>query len=87
MRADWNDIKLDIMKRLNEQKFMIPDLRRKLCDTYPHDLIEGNTWGDTFWGVCDGKGSNHLGKILMAIRMQLMIDDLRGTDNESMYGR
>jgi ribA/ribD-fused uncharacterized protein len=77
LRQDWNDVKLDIMTRLNEQKYMQPDLRKKLCDTYPQDIVEGNTWGDTFWGVCDGKGSNHLGKILMAIRMQILIDDIR----------
>jgi ribA/ribD-fused uncharacterized protein len=77
IRPDWNDVKLDIMTRLNEQKYMQPDLRKKLCDTYPQDIVEGNTWGDTFWGVCDGKGSNHLGKILMAIRMQILIDDIR----------
>lgn len=76
MRNDWNDIKLTVMLQLNEQKYMRPDLRKMLCDTYPLDLAEGNTWGDTFWGVCDGKGSNHLGKMLMSIRMQLLIDDL-----------
>lgn len=75
IRNDWADIKLTVMKQLNEQKYMRPDLRKMLCETYPLDLVEGNTWGDTFWGVCDGKGSNHLGKILMSIRMQLLIDD------------
>ena len=34
------------------------------------ELIEGNTWHDTFWGVDlkTGEGENHLGKILMALR-------------------
>ena len=36
------------------------------------DLIEGNTWGDTFWGQVDGKGENKLGKLLMKIRDELM---------------
>lgn len=85
LRQDWNDIKLTVMKQLNEQKYMRPDLRKMLCETYPLDLVEGNTWGDTFWGVCDGKGSNHLGKILMSIRMQLLIDDLGGTMNDPMH--
>jgi hypothetical protein len=31
-------------------------------------LIEGNTWGDTFWGVCNGVGENNLGKTLMNVR-------------------
>ena len=85
LRPDWNDVKLSVMTRLNEQKYMRPDLREKLCDTYPQDLVEGNTWGDTFWGVCDDKGSNHLGQILMTIRMQLLIDDLRGTVNDTVH--
>lgn len=85
LRADWIGVKLNVMKRLNEQKYMRPDLREKLCDTYPQDLVEGNTWGDTFWGACDGKGSNHLGQILMTIRMQLLIDDLRGTVNDTVH--
>lgn len=78
LRPDWDDVKLVIMKRLNEQKYMRPDLRKKLCDTYPQDIVEGNTWGDTFWGVCNGKGSNHLGKILMAIRLQILLSDEPG---------
>lgn len=32
------------------------------------ELIEGNNWGDTFWGVCNGRGENMLGKLLMEIR-------------------
>ena len=85
IRDDWNDIKLTVMKRLNEQKYMRSDLRKMLCDTYPLDLVEGNTWGDTFWGVCDGKGSNNLGKMLMSIRMHLLIDDLGGTMNDPVH--
>ena len=33
--------------------------------------IEGNTWNDTFWGVCNGQGQNWLGKILMLVRSEL----------------
>jgi predicted NAD-dependent protein-ADP-ribosyltransferase YbiA (DUF1768 family) len=45
-------------------------LRRQLILTGNEQLIEGNNWGDTFWGVDlrTGKGDNHLGKILMQIR-------------------
>ena len=75
LRPDWSGVKLNIMKQLNEQKYMRPDLRKKLCDTYPQDIVEGNTWGDTFWGVCDGKGSNHLGQILMSVRLQILLSD------------
>jgi hypothetical protein len=53
------------------QKFTNSELRQKLLATEDAILIEGNTWGDTFWGVCKGVGKNHLGKILMAIRKEL----------------
>lgn len=51
--------------------FFHEDLRTKLLATYPEKLIEGNTWGDTFWGVCNGEGQNHLGKLLMKIRKEI----------------
>ncbi len=68
LRPDWEEVKLDVMTDLVGQKFTDPDLRAKLDATGDTDLVEGNTWGDTFWGVCRGKGENHLGKILMAVR-------------------
>jgi hypothetical protein len=39
--------------------------------TGDEELIEGNFWGDVFWGVCNGVGKNHLGKILMEVRSEL----------------
>lgn len=71
LRPDWEDIKLDIMLDLVRQKFRDPTLRRALLDTGTQELVEGNWWGDTFWGVCKGKGSNHLGKILMRVRNEI----------------
>lgn len=51
-----------------QKKFEDPILRQKLIETYPADLIETNNWHDTFWGVCNGVGQNHLGRILKVIR-------------------
>jgi len=68
LREDWDDVKLGIMSDLLRQKFTHPELRAMLTATGTQELIEGNTWGDTFWGVCRGKGENHLGRILMAVR-------------------
>jgi predicted NAD-dependent protein-ADP-ribosyltransferase YbiA (DUF1768 family) len=45
-----------------------PDLVAKLIATEDEEIVEGNTWNDKFWGVCDGEGMNHLGIMLMAIR-------------------
>ena len=47
------------------------DLKEKLLATSDRLLVEGNTWNDRFWGVCKGKGANHLGKLLMKIRAEL----------------
>jgi len=69
VRWDWDDVKLDIMFRVVLAKFSSnADLRKKLLATYPSKLMEGNTWNDTFFGVCNGVGENHLGKILMRVR-------------------
>lgn len=68
IRQDWYEVRLSIMREFCNQKFKYPGFRQLLVMTGDVDLIEGNWWGDTFWGVCDGVGSNHLGKILMTIR-------------------
>ena len=34
-------------------------------------LVEGNDWGDTYWGMCNGEGKNYLGKMLMSIREEI----------------
>lgn len=72
VRPDWEDIKLEIMADLIWQKFSNnPDLGNRLMTTGKIELVEGNWWGDTYWGVCKGVGNNHLGKLLMAVRDQL----------------
>jgi predicted NAD-dependent protein-ADP-ribosyltransferase YbiA (DUF1768 family) len=48
-----------------------PDLCERLLTTGDAELIEGNSWNDTFWGVCRGKGRNELGKVLMKVRSEL----------------
>lgn len=71
VRKNWTSMNLAIMKNLNHQKFQDPTLRAKLLATGDEEIIEGNTWGDTFWGVCNGVGENHLGRILMEIRDEI----------------
>jgi ribA/ribD-fused uncharacterized protein len=73
LRPDWDRCKGRIMYELVLIKFVLnPELRGKLLDTYPDKLIEGNTWGDTYWGVCKGVGENKLGSILEIVRQQLL---------------
>jgi ribA/ribD-fused uncharacterized protein len=71
-RDDWDEIKLAVMFDLVMQKFKNhADLREKLIATGDQELVEGNWWGDRFWGVCKGTGENHLGKILMRVREEV----------------
>lgn len=72
LRPDWEQVKIDYMRYLVWYKFaMYPDLGKMLLDTGDRELVEGNTWNDIFWGVCDGIGQNWLGKILMEVRDQV----------------
>ena len=75
MRKDWEEVKVGVMEEIVQQKFdKNPKLAQKLIETYPQQLVEGNWWGDTFWGVSikNHSGQNHLGEILMKIRKELM---------------
>jgi len=68
LREDWEDVEIKIMELLVRKKFSQKHMEKLLLSTGDEELIEGNWWKDTFWGVCDGVGENHLGKILMKIR-------------------
>jgi ribA/ribD-fused uncharacterized protein len=72
-RPDWDSVKIGVMRDLISQKFRSgTELATKLTDTRGVELIEGNWWGDKFWGVCKGVGENHLGKLLMEQREKLL---------------
>lgn len=78
LRPNWKYVKIYIMERLLRQKFSQPPLRRLLLATGDDTLVEGNNWGDTYWGVCRGTGDNHLGKLLMKIRYELKQENYHG---------
>ena len=75
LRDNWEGMKLSVMECSLWYKFHHPIFRQKLLDTGDTLLIEGNTWGDTFWGCVQrgGKwvGHNHLGKLLMHTREKI----------------
>ena len=71
LRADWEQVKLGIMLKLLRQKFSRLVFKEQLLETGDQELVEGNKWHDTFWGVCNGVGENHLGKLLMQVREEL----------------
>lgn len=90
VRADWDEIKLKTMEQLVCDKFTRNgELGLRLCATAPRALVEGNDWGDRFWGVCDGAGLNHLGRILMCVRAGMLAraDGVPSTDQLPGLGR
>lgn len=69
LRSGWDDDKINVMWLLLGQKFAPgTELAEKLLNTGNVAIVEGNHWGDTFWGVCNGKGRNMLGYLLMKQR-------------------
>ena len=76
LRPDWDVVKLPIMEDLIRKKFENPFLRPLLVATADAELIEGNHWNDTFWGICRGNGQNWLGKTLMKIRSEIIAEDV-----------
>lgn len=74
LRDDWDRVKLSIMYKLVSTKFTEHfNLSQLLISTYPLELVEGNNWGDRFWGKVKGEGQNQLGIILMQIRDEIMV--------------
>ncbi len=69
---DWPSRSLEAMATILRSKFDLnPELAQRLVSTGSRELVEGNLWGDVFWGVCRCKGENHLGRLLMQVRHEL----------------
>lgn len=79
LREDWDkELGLEVMLAGLRYKFAIPMLQEKLLATDDLPLIEGNTWGDRYWGMVEIPGNeghwigeNHLGILLMQVREEL----------------
>lgn len=90
IQEDWEEVKVDVMLACLRSKFTRhAQLRAELLATCSRELREGNTWGDTEWGMVNGKGNNKLGKALMQVREELFnqmkeFDD--GEDGENPGG-
>ena len=85
VRRDWDDVKLDVMLWGVREKFKHTDLKDLLLSTGDQELVEGNFWNDTFWGVCRGEGQNNLGKILMKVRMELRQQNVKPSLEEILF--
>lgn len=78
LRADWEQIKVDVMRTGLMLKFTDAELAQKLIGTGDEELIEGNWWHDNTWGSCfcsdciNKPGRNLLGMLLMELRKELI---------------
>jgi N-glycosidase YbiA len=72
LRADWEKVKDEVMRRAVLRKFEThADIRAILLGTGDEELVESAP-GDYYWGCgADGTGLNKLGKILMEVRSLL----------------
>ena len=73
LRADWEVAKVDVMRELLVWKFTAEPFRSILLATGDAELVEGNFWRDTVWGMCNGVGENRLGRLLMDVRNGLVL--------------
>jgi|SRR5579859_833538 len=69
LRADWEQVKDDVMRKAVLKKFKThADIRALLLGTGDEEIVE-NSPTDSYWGCGkDGTGKNMLGKILMETR-------------------
>ena len=74
-RADWNDIKVEVMNEvLRAKAAQNEDVRERLLATGNKRIVKNAPW-DSFWGCGkDGKGQNVMGQIWMDIREELRAD-------------
>lgn len=71
-RPGWVKMRMDVMRLLLTQKFAKgTKLAERLLATGDADLVWTNHLQDSYWGVSNGVGENHLGRILMDIRSEL----------------
>lgn len=71
LQAGWNAMRVGVMRELLRMKFSNNVLKAMLVETKDAVLVEGNYWNDFWWGVCKGRGANHLGQLLMEIRKEV----------------
>jgi len=84
---EWDENKVRLMREIVHAKFSTSttNLVGPLLNTGSKMLVEGNDWGDSFWGRCknaEGQmvGFNTLGVILMEERGYWRYSDFRDKD-------
>jgi len=72
LRPDWEEVKTEIMREAVLVKFLTHiDIQAILLSTGDRLIVEDSP-NDYYWGCgCDRTGQNHLGKILMSVRLEI----------------
>lgn len=72
LRPDWEEVKTEIMREAVFTKFIThADIQAILLSTGDRLIVEDSPT-DYYWGCgCDHTGQNHLGKILMSVRLEI----------------
>jgi ribA/ribD-fused uncharacterized protein len=72
IRSDWNDVRIDVMRRCLYAKFTQNETLRDILLATGDAMIVENSPRDSFWGIGkSGDGSNWLGVLLMELRTTL----------------
>lgn len=77
-RPDWPDIRVGVMRKALAAKFVVGSYPSKvLIRSGNAVLLESNNWNDEEWGICEGKGANILGVLLVERRgvLRFLMDD------------
>ena len=71
LRSDWEEVKVDIMRKALNEKFDDYEFQKLLLATKDRAICEDASW-DKFWGTgkyrSTGPGKNMLGQLLMELR-------------------
>jgi len=73
LRPDWEEVKIAIMRAGVFTKFIThTDIQKILLSTGDRVIVEDSPT-DYYWGCGSNKsGQNHLGKILMSVRLEIL---------------
>lgn len=75
IRADWDDVREEVMLRALRLKFSHQGVRQVLLQTCDRPLVEASPF-DYYWGAGqDGSGKNRLGKLLEQVRVEVRSTD------------
>jgi ribA/ribD-fused uncharacterized protein len=82
LRPDWDSKKFEFMNIFLREKFKDEKLKEMLLSTGNEELVEGNYWHDNVYGSCScdrcgNKGGNFLGKTLMQIRKEALLESVQ----------